>query len=156
MPTAAAVPARTRAWGRGGAPPAGNRNVGAAAPAAGSGGHGAGDRAGSADAVADVVADAPDAGAAATDGPAATDGLAGSGGRPGVTNHSGPGKALTDGAATALCRCDRDTARPPASRGNGDRATARALAPAPLSFSRSCKRAAGLRARHDCCPLSIG
>jgi hypothetical protein len=27
---------------------------------------------------------------------------------------------------------------------------------APLCFSRSCKRAAGLRARHDCCPLSIG
>ncbi|MFE7940524.1 hypothetical protein ACFU46_24600 [Streptomyces griseoincarnatus] len=26
----------------------------------------------------------------------------------------------------------------------------------PLSFSRSCKRAAGLRARHDCCPLSMG
>ncbi|MET9357760.1 hypothetical protein ABZY14_33075, partial [Streptomyces sp. NPDC006617] len=25
---------------------------------------------------------------------------------------------------------------------------------APLSSSRSCKRAAGLRARHDCCPLS--
>ncbi len=28
--------------------------------------------------------------------------------------------------------------------------------PPPLSFSRSCKRAAGLRARHGCCPLSIG
>ncbi|MFF8918587.1 amidase [Streptomyces sp. NPDC015032] len=27
---------------------------------------------------------------------------------------------------------------------------------APLCFSRSCKRAAGLRARHDCCPLSNG
>ncbi|WP_438492077.1 TetR/AcrR family transcriptional regulator [Streptomyces asiaticus] len=26
--------------------------------------------------------------------------------------------------------------------------------PPPLSFSRSCKRAAGLRARHDCSPLS--
>jgi NAD(P)-dependent dehydrogenase (short-subunit alcohol dehydrogenase family) len=26
----------------------------------------------------------------------------------------------------------------------------------PLSSSRSCKRAAGLRARHDCCPLSNG
>lgn len=26
----------------------------------------------------------------------------------------------------------------------------------PLSFSRSCKRAAGLRARHDCCSLSMG
>ncbi|MEW2438908.1 twin-arginine translocase TatA/TatE family subunit [Streptomyces caniferus] len=25
---------------------------------------------------------------------------------------------------------------------------------APLCFSRSCKRAAGLRVRHDCCPLS--
>ncbi|WP_103545008.1 hypothetical protein [Streptomyces sp. SM1] len=24
----------------------------------------------------------------------------------------------------------------------------------PLCFPRSCKRAAGLRARHDCCPLS--
>uniref|UniRef100_UPI0040402C7A transposase n=1 Tax=Streptomyces sp. DG1A-41 TaxID=3125779 RepID=UPI0040402C7A len=28
--------------------------------------------------------------------------------------------------------------------------------PPPLSSSRSCKRAAGLRARHGCCPLSIG
>jgi hypothetical protein len=28
--------------------------------------------------------------------------------------------------------------------------------PAPLCFSRSCKRAAGLRARHDFCPLSNG
>ncbi|MER5838883.1 hypothetical protein ABT099_00985 [Streptomyces prasinus] len=26
----------------------------------------------------------------------------------------------------------------------------------PSSFSRSCKRAAGLRARHDCRPLSMG
>ncbi len=30
------------------------------------------------------------------------------------------------------------------------------LSLAPLSSSRSCKRAAGLRARHDCCPLSNG
>ncbi|NYV73389.1 DCC1-like thiol-disulfide oxidoreductase family protein [Streptomyces sp. UH6] len=28
--------------------------------------------------------------------------------------------------------------------------------PPPLSSSWSCKRAAGLRARHDCCPLSNG
>ncbi|MFF5856298.1 hypothetical protein ACFY8B_11740 [Streptomyces sp. NPDC012751] len=28
--------------------------------------------------------------------------------------------------------------------------------PPPLCFPRSCKRAAGLRARHDCSPLSIG
>lgn len=27
---------------------------------------------------------------------------------------------------------------------------------APLCFPRSCKRAAGLRVRHDCCPLSNG
>lgn len=41
-------------------------------------------------------------------------------------------------------------------RVRGIEPTDKAVTPAPLSSWWSCKRAAGLRARYDCCPLSNG